>query len=141
MEKEINDAFTDYIKFPRKTNEVSKIEMEKLRSCGGIKLINIKLKSETPKIDWLFNLISDDNLHIHLNIFNSLIGIQSGHLRGEDIIFADSSYKKYIRINNPFYMEAFQGIWKLNTWKHVSDIHNEPLFYNPIFTTTIDDEI
>ena len=141
MEKEINEAFLGYIKFPRKTNEVSRIEMEKLRTCGGIKLINMKLKSETPKIQWLINLISDENLKIHRNIFNSLIGIQSGHLRGEDIIFTDSSYRKCIRINNPFYLEAFQGIWKLNTWKQVSDINNEHLFYNPIFTTTIDDEI
>ena len=141
MENEINDAFIDYIKFPKKTNEVSKMEMEKLRICGGIKLINIKLKSETPKIHWLINLISNDNLKIHRKIFNSLIGIQRGHLQGEDIIFADISYSKCIKINNPFYLEAFKGIWRLNTWKHISDIKNEHLFYNPIFTTTTEYDI
>ena len=141
IEKEISEAFIDYITFPKKINEVSKIEMEKLRSSGGIKLINIKLKSQTPKIHWLINLISDDNLKIHRNVFNSLIGIQNGHLQGEDIIFTENSYvKKCLKINDPFYMEAFQGISRLNTWKHVTDIKNEHLFYNPIFTTTIDDE-
>ena len=36
MEKEINDAFLDYLTFPKKNKkEVSKIEMEKLRKDGG----------------------------------------------------------------------------------------------------------
>ena len=38
-------------------------------------------------------------------------------------------------------MEAFEGIAKLNTYKHYSDINNEHLFFNPIFTTTIEDKI
>ena len=38
-------------------------------------------------------------------------------------------------------MEAFEGITKLNTYKHYSDINSEHLFFNPIFTTTIEDEI
>ena len=142
LEKETRDAFMDYITFPKKTNEVSRKEMEKLRSDGGLKLINIHLKSQTPKIHWLIRLISDDNLKIHLNIFNSLIGTQNGHLKGEDIIFTEHSYvKKCLKINNPFYMEAFEGISKLNTWKHFPDINNECLFYNPIFTTTVDDDM
>ena len=39
----------DYIIIPQNRIEVSRMEMEKLREDGGIKLINIKLKSETPK--------------------------------------------------------------------------------------------
>ena len=116
--------------------------MEKLRSEGGIKLINTKLKSETPKIHWLINLITDEQLKLHLNIFNSLIGIQKGNLKGEDIIFTEEVYiKKYLQLNNNFYMEAFRGISRLNTWKHISNINNEHLYFNPIFTTTTDDEI
>ena len=46
---EIQNAFRDYIKFPKKANEVSINEMEKIRTQGGIKLINIKFKAQTPK--------------------------------------------------------------------------------------------
>ena len=142
METQITEAFMDYITFPKKKHEVSRLEMEKLRADGGLKLINIKLKSETPKINWLIQLVSDDNLKIHLSIFNSLVGTQKGHLRGQDIIFAENHYaKKILKINNPFYTEALKCISRLNTFKHVSNLNNEHLFYNPVFTTTIDDEI
>ena len=46
-----------------------------------------------------------------------------------------------MNISSPFYVEALEGISKLNTWKHFSDINLEHVFFNPIFTTTIDDEI
>ena len=142
IEKDINDAFIDYIKFPKKSNHISKKEMEKPRADGGLKLINIALKSQTPKIHWLIRLITDDSLKAHLAVFNSLVGTQKGHLTGEDVIFADNNYiKKHLKINNPFYMEAFEGISKLDTWKTFSDLNTELLFYNPIFTTTIDNDM
>ena len=116
--------------------------MQKLRKEGGIKLINTKLKSETPKIYWLIKLINDDTLKVHFHIFNSIIGNQHGHITGRNIIFVEHSYiKKHLKINNPFYQEALEGISKLNTWKHIPDINEEHLFYNPVFTTTIGEEI
>ena len=141
--KLINDAFLDYIVFPKKKkDQVSRNEMEKLRCHGGLKLINIKLKSQTPKIHWLIRLITDDNLKPQRSTFNALIGPQKGHLRGEDIIFAEENYiNRQLRLNNAFYTEAFRGMAKLNTLKHYSDINNEHLFFNPIFTTTVEDEI
>ena len=140
--KEIDNAFMNYITFPKKKNQVSRKEMEKLRAHGGLKLINTKLKSETPKIHWLINLITNNSLKLHRHIFNSLVGSQKGHLRGEDIIFAEPSYvKKHLKLNNSFYLEAFSAISKLHTWKHVPDINHEHLFYNPVFTTTIDDDM
>ena len=87
-------------------------------------------------------MITDKNLKAHKSTFNALIGPQKGHLTGQDIIFAEENYiKKQLRLNNAFYMEAFEGIARLNTYKHYSDINDEHLFFNPIFTTTIEDEI
>ncbi len=139
---EVNDAFYDYITFPKKKSEVSRMEMEKEREYGGIKLINTKLKSLTPKIHWLTSLITDPNLHIHLQVFKTLIGEQKGRLQPEDVIFADQSYMSHcLHINNDFYREAFHGISKLNTWKHVPNLDYEHVFYNPIFTTTDEEDI
>ncbi len=46
--REVDDAFVDYIIFPKRRIEVSRMEMEKERLYGGIKLINTRLKSLTP---------------------------------------------------------------------------------------------
>ena len=105
VEKDISKAFIDYINFPKKVKEplVSKMEMEKLRVDGGLKLINISLKARTPKVHWLIRLVTDETLKVHLHIFNSLIGIQKGHLRGQDIIFAENSYvTRILKTENTF---------------------------------------
>ena len=95
----------------------------------------------TPKIHWLIKLITDPNLKAHLAVVDSLIGTQIGQLQIKDIIFTESSYIKKCKFTNLFYKEAFEGITKLDTWKHISDINNEHLFYNPIFTTTVPDDM
>ena len=140
--KDIDKAFIDYIKFPREKNHVSRMEMEKLREKGGIKLINTQLKSETSKVHWLIRLITDDNLRFHRSLFNSLVGLQKGNLTGVDLIFVEPGYiQKHLALSNTFYREAFGGIAKLDTWKHVTDIHDEHLFFNRIFTTALDDGV
>ena len=68
--------------------------MQKLRKNGGIKLIQTKIKSETPKIEWLINMITDQNLKTNLNVFRKLIGTQKGNLQGEEVIFANHSFMK-----------------------------------------------
>lgn len=144
IESQISNAFMDYITFPKngKHPQVSKREMEKLRLDGGLKLINISLKSQTPKVHWLMRLITDKNLQVHLELFNSLIGLQNGQLRGQDIIFCENSYiKRNLKTNNSFYKEALDSITKLNVGKHYNDIMDEVVFFNPIFTTTRDDEV
>ena len=142
LENEIDEAFIEYVIYPKKKNQISRKEMEKLREYGGIKLMNTKLKSETPKVHWLIQLITDENLKLHRHIFNAIIGIQSGHLTGEEIIFAEASYvKKHLRTTNSFYKEALGAITRLYTWKHVDDLKNEHLFYNPIFTTTVEGDM
>ena len=74
--REVDDAFVDYIIFPKRRIEVSRMEMEKERLYGGIKLINTRLKSLTPKVHWLVNLTVDENLRSHLYIFECLVGEQ-----------------------------------------------------------------
>ena len=144
IEKEISEAFMDYITFPKKGKipQVSKMEMEKLRIDGGLKLINISLKSQTPKVHWLIRLVTDEALKVHLHLFNSLIGVQKGQLLGQDIIFAENFYvTRILKTENTFYKEALQGITKLNVRKHYTNINDENIFYNPIFTTTVDNEV
>ena len=143
-EKEIREAFMDYITFPNngKIPQVSRKEMEKLRVDGGLKLINVALKSQTPKVHWLIRLLTDETLKVQLELFNSLIGVQSGQLRGQDIIFAENSYvNRVLRTDNAFYKEALEGITKLERGKHYADIKNENVFYNPIFTSTTETEV
>ena len=63
------------------------MEMEKEREYGGIKLINTRLKSVTPKMPWLISLITDEGLGYHLRVFRALVGEQrGGGLRPKDII-------------------------------------------------------
>ena len=54
------------------------MEMEKEREYGGIKLINTRLKSVTPKMPWLISLITDEGLGYHLRVFRALVGEQRG---------------------------------------------------------------
>ena len=44
------------------------MEMGKLRKNGGIKLIQTKTKSETPKIEWLVNMVTNPNLKTNLGV-------------------------------------------------------------------------
>ena len=144
VEKDITEAFMDYLTFPKKGKipQISRNEMEKLRLDGGLKLINIGLKSQTPKAHWLIRLVTDKNLKAHLHLFDSLIGVQSGQLKGQDIIFAENSYvKRILKTSNSFYKEALDGITKLNRGKFYSDIKDENVFFNPIFTKTVDNEV
>ena len=144
MEKVVADAFLDYVTFPKKGNvqQISRKEMEKTRLDGGLKLINIALKSMTPKAHWLIRLLTDENLKTHLNIFNALIGVQRGQLTGQDIIFAENSYvRRYLNTTNAFYKEALDGITRLHRFKHYDDIRNEHVFFSLIFTTEVENEV
>ena len=61
---------------------------------------------------------------------------------GQDIIFTEHSYvTRSLKTRNTFYKEALHGITQLNIGKHYSDINNENVFFNPIFTTTVENEV
>ena len=141
MLRDLDHAFLDYINFPSSKPMVSKMEMEKLREFGGLKLINIQLKAETPKIKWLMRLITDEGLTAHKQIFESLMASEGLYLSGSEAIFAETSFIKKCKISNLFYGEALEGISKLNTFKQFSDINNEHVFFNRIFVTSTDDEV
>ena len=141
LEKIVTAAFLDYINFPRKKAVMSRMEMEKLRGSGGAKLINIKLKAETPKVQWLMKLVTDETLGPHRYLFERLVSPQTGPLTACQSIFAETSYLKRCKIENSFYNEALLGISKLHTFKNYPDINDEPFFYNKIFVTSTDDEI
>ena len=142
LETGINKLFVDYITFPkRKKNEISTREMQKLREDGGIKFIQIKSKSETPKVSWLIRMITDENLKINRLVFNELIKKQKGRIEGEEVIFTDQYFtKNVLKTNSPLYDEALKAISKLDVWKHITDIKNEPVFYNPVFMTVHDSD-
>ena len=142
MIQDIDDAFLKYINFPRNHNHVSRMEMEKLRESGGIKLINTQLKSETPKAHWMIRLVTDENLTYHRSIFNCLVGTQEGNITGEDIVFVDSSHlKKHLQLSSPFYTEALGAVSRLDLWKQYQDVNQQHLFFSRIFLCATDGEV
>ena len=67
-QREIHKMFLDYINFPLNSVTINQDEMHKLRSDGGAKLIDPKIKMETYRIKWLMELTTNENLHYyHLN--------------------------------------------------------------------------
>ena len=70
------------------------------------------------------------------------MGHKKRQLRDQDIISAENSYvTRILKTENYFYKKALHGITKLNVRKHYSNINDENVFYNPIFTTTVDDKV
>ena len=61
--------------------------MWKVKSHGGIKLINIKIKSEISKAKWLIEIVTNPDLKMNLYIFSTLLGTQKGNISGRDLIF------------------------------------------------------
>ena len=140
IEKELDELILDFIIFPKKKQEISRTEMEKLDLYGGIKLMKTKLKSQTSKIKWLIDLITDKNLQTHLNVFKKIIGKQKFQMEEEDVIYADKIFlEKHLKLQSPFYLEALEGIAKLKLKKPIKDLNKEPIFYNRIFTTNDED--
>ena len=71
-----------------------------------------------------------------------MVGEQKGGLQGEQLLFAEHRYIcNNLKINSHFYEEALRAITKLDIRKHFSDIKDEHLYYNKIFSTSDDDEI
>ena len=55
-QQEIQNAILSYVIFPRKMNTITQKEMWKTKVNGGIKLVNIQLKSEICKAKWLIEM-------------------------------------------------------------------------------------
>ena len=112
--------------------------MWRLKEHGGIKLINIKVKSEISKAKWLVELTTNPKLKVHLHLFKALLGVQKGDISGKDLIFLESSYiQRILKTDNQFYKEALLSITSLDTSKGISNVNqwdNEHLFYNKLFS-------
>ena len=138
MQKELCENIYNFIKFPEKAKTISQEEMWRLKNNGGIKLVNIKVKSEISKAKWLVDLVSNPNLKVHLHLFESLLGVQKGHISGRDLIFLEHSYiQRILKTDNQFYKEALLSITALDVKKGISSVHewdNEHLFYNKFFS-------
>ena len=113
--------------------------MWNLHEYGGIKLINLKVKSQTSKVKWLVDIATNENLMLNLHIFSYLIGTQIGEIRGRDIIFLQKSYFQHqLMSDSKFYTEALVSLSELQIKKGMEDIHawdRQHIFYNPLFLT------
>ena len=74
--------------------------MWKTKYNGGIKLVNIQLKSETCKEKWLMEMTVDDNRSSNLNVFTKLI----------EVLREMMYYSCKRHIISSFYKEAFSAM-------------------------------
>ena len=61
--------------------------MWKLNRYGGIKLMNLEVKSQSAQAKWMIQLASDENFRLNLDMFSRLMGLQKGYITGKDIYF------------------------------------------------------
>ena len=127
----------NYVNFAGKVITISQKEMQKLKTQGGIKLLNLEVKSMAPKVKWLIEMATNENLKRNLDIFTELMGTQKGGIRGKDIIFLRNEYmKSNLKTDNTFYREALSAMSRFSTLKGINSIADwdkEHIFYNPLF--------
>ena len=135
IEKQLQKAFVDYVNFPRKTVTISQEEMKKLRKDGGAKLVDIQSKAQAANVKWLLDLAILPQLTTHTALLTTLLGIQKGGLRGTDLFFISENYfVKLLKLTSGFYKKAIKAIIALHPRKKITNIDDEKVFYNPIFT-------
>ena len=133
-ESQLQKDFFKYVNFPHKAPTVSQVEMQKLREDGGLKLIDIRTKTDTYKARWLIELVTNPNVRTHLQLITTLLGEQKGGLKGMDLFFTTPHYAKAIlKTSIPYYKRAIEVFISLQVKKKIDDPRNEKLFYNPTF--------
>ena len=139
IQTSMQKAIFDYVTYPMKTHTIAQTEMWKTKENGGIKLINIAIKSGTAKAKWLIEMKSNDKLRLNLLIFEQLMGQQKAGIFGRDLIFLEKSYfKRHLETKSEFYREALMSLGNLELWKGIQTINDwdkEHIFFNPMFTT------
>ena len=134
MERDLQQAFFEYINYPDKAVTISQAEVQKLREHGGARLVNITAKSEASKIKWLMELCTNPQLAAHLGLVTRLFGVQKGNLHGLELFFTTKHYaRKIMKIRTPFYNVAIKAMTTLDVKKQVLDPREEKLFHNPTF--------
>ena len=139
MQKDLQKSMIEFVNFPQNVQTISQEEMWKTCEYGGIKLVNIKIKSGTSKAKWLVDLATNENFKLNLDIFATLLGTQKGGINGRDIFFLLKSYfQNHLKTESKFYKEALLSLAQLEIKKGIQDIHawdHEHIFFNPIFLT------
>ena len=112
--------------------------MWKIKSQGGIKLINIQVKSAISKVKWLIDICTKSQYKTNLGIFTYLMGKQKGCIHGRNLLFLHRSYiQRILKTSSEFYTEALSAMATFETRKGIQNVQqwdNEHLFYNPLFT-------
>ena len=139
MKKKMQKAIYDFIVFPQKVSTISQHEMWKTRQSGGIKLINLEIKSGSAKAKWLIDIATNEDLKSNLAIFTKLLGQQKGNISGRDLVFLHKSYfQRHLNTKSAFYREGLRFLGNLEirkgikTLKHWDDEH---IFFNPLLKT------
>ena len=139
FQKEIQEAIFQYANFPQKAITIGQKEMWKIKRNGGCKLVNIQVKSETSKAKWLMDIATNSEFKVNRETFSLLLGTQKGNISGTDLIFTNKTYiSRIMKINSPFYKEAFKSLANFERRKgvlNVEDWDNEHIFYNPLIVS------
>ena len=77
----IQDNIFSFVNFPQNVVTISQAEMWKVKSHGGLKLINIEVKSDVSKVKWLIDMVSKPHLKTSFDLFSSLVGTQKGNIK------------------------------------------------------------
>ena len=139
--EQLQKEIIDFVTFPE-THTIEQKELWKTKQKGGIKLINLEIKSDTCKVKWLLEMVSNPICNINLHIFTELLGRQKGDIAGRHLLFVENKYiKKQLKSYSTFYQQALLTITKydrLKAIKKVEDWDEEHFFYNPLILTQRD---
>ena len=106
-------------------------ETMKLRLDGGLKLVDIKMKSYSLKIKWLMEMCVEQKLSIHLDLFTQLLGPQKSQIQGKDLFFVPTYYVDMsLNTSSAFYKEAIRAMSTLNLKKAILEASKEHVCYN-----------
>ena len=142
LQQEVQNGILSYMTFPNKFNTIAQKEMWRNKNDGGLKLVNIQLKSETCKAKWLIEIATHENLVTNLNVFTRLMGPQRGDIKGVDLLFLEKTYySRTIKTSSSFYKEALSAISLFVRKKGIPNIDKwdtEHIFYNPLLVSETD---
>ena len=93
-QQDLQNSILLYTIYPQKVNTIAQKERWKTKYNGGIKLVNIQLKSQTCKAKWLIEMAVDENRKTNLNVFTKLMGTQRGGVKGIDLLFLQKPTKE-----------------------------------------------
>ena len=78
IEKKLRQDIFAFVNHPNKVTTIAQKEMWRLKSNGGIKLVNVQIKLDGSKVKWVIDLVSNPECRLHLQIFKELLGVQKG---------------------------------------------------------------